>query len=88
MAVFSEISDEISVPEVIENDNWSPSTSVATNDNKPEVSSSKLKSGTVDKTGESLTGTMVISTVAVSNNSPSVTLKTKLSVPLKFKSGV
>ena len=53
-----------------------------------EVSSSKLTSETVARTGASLIGSIETLTLAVSESSPSLTLNVKLSEPLKSVFGV
>ena len=66
----------------------SPSTSLPDKLVEPDPSSSKDTSETLARTGASFTAAIVKVTVASDVNSPSDTLNVKLSLPLKFASGV
>ena len=70
------------------NSKSSPSTSLADKLVEPDPSSSKLTSDTLANTGASFTADTLTVTSAVSLKLPSLTVKLKLSSPLKFVFGV
>ena len=78
----------ISVPSVILKVSSSPSISDPDTLKLPEVSSSKDTSDTASSTGASLTGVIVNVTLAVSVNSPSLTVNVNESSPLVSGDGV